>query len=121
MSRQLFETWILDPDLNVMSQDEDLIIGVGGNLDLLDEFIIREDAATGKRAMLLSAICVVLFDNIFDPADPNDESNPEFASKAETILRRNIALFDLINEDVISDYIKEVVYPVIGRELPTKP
>jgi hypothetical protein len=118
MNRELFEIWFHNSDLSVMSQDEDLIIGEESNLEFLEEFLQRDDGAKGKRDILLSAICVILFDNIFDPDDPNDDSNSDFAVKAELVLKRNIELFDQLNEDYIPDYIKDKVYPLIGREIP---
>ncbi len=117
MDKELFEKWIHDADLTVLSQDEDLIIGTGENLNLLEEFLQRRDAIPGKREVLLSAICVVLYDNSPDVEDPDDSRSPEFAAKAEEILRRNIEAFNELNEDYICDYIKKVVYPVIGRPI----
>ena len=117
MNHELFEVWIHDSDLSIMSQDEDLIIGTGDNLDLLEEFLQRRDVAPLKRAVLLSAICVVLYDNMPDAGDPEGLQNPEFAARAAEVLRRNIHFFDEINEDLISDYIKKDVYPVIGRPI----
>jgi hypothetical protein len=117
MNRELFEQWILDSDLTVLSQDEDLIIGVGENLVLLEEFLQRRDALPGKREVLLSAICVVLYDNSPDVDDPDESRSPEFAAKAAEVLKRNINAFDELNEDYICDYIKEIVYPVIGRPI----
>jgi len=120
MNRELFEQWIRDSDLTVLSQDEDLIIGTGENLELLEEFLQRQDAVPGKREVLLSAICVVLYDNSPDVDDPDDSRSSEFAAKAEAILKRNIDAFDELNEDYICDYIKEIVYPVIGRPIETR-
>jgi hypothetical protein len=117
MNRELFELWIHDPDLTVLSQDEDLMIGTGDNLGLLEEFLQRRDIVQGKREVLLSAICVVLHDNLPDADDPDGSRDPEFAAKAAEILKRNMGAFDEINEDYICDYIKEVVYPVIGRPI----
>jgi hypothetical protein len=119
MNRELFERWIHDDDLTVLSQDEDLVIGTGENLRLLEEFLQRQDALPGKRATILSAICVVLYDNRPD-IDSEVSRNPEFASSAAGILKRNMKVFDEINELCISDYIKKVVYPLIGRPLAPK-
>lgn len=120
MSQELFERWIHDSDLTVLSQDEDLILGTGENLDLLEEFLKRNDAVSGKREVLLSAICVVLYDNSLDVDDSDDLRSPELAAKAKEILKRNINAFDELNEEYICDYIKEVVYPVIGRPIKTQ-
>jgi hypothetical protein len=120
MNRELFELWIHDNGLTVLSQDEDLVIGTGENLILLEEFLQREDALPEKRAVLLSAICVILYDNTPDPDNPDVSRNPEFAALATAILKRNLRVFDEINELYISNYIKQVVYPIIGRPLPTE-
>lgn len=117
MNRELFEQWIHDSDLTVLSQDEDLIIGTGDNLGLLEEFLQRRDVVPGKREVLLSAICVVLYDNFPDDDDHDGSRDPEFAAKAAEILKRNMGAFDEIDEDYIADYIKEVVYPLIGRPI----
>jgi len=120
MNRELFEQWVHDPNLTVLSQDEDLMIGTGDNLALLEEFLRRRDVAPGKREVLLSAICVVLFDNLPDDDDQDGSRDPDFAAEAAEILKRNMGAFDEINEDFIGDYIKEVVYPVIGRPIKTE-
>jgi len=120
MNRELFERWIHDPDLTVLSQDDDLIIGTGDNLGLLEEFLQRRDIVPGKREVLLSAICVVLYDNLPDDDDHDGSRDPNIAANAAEILKRNMGAFDEINEDYIGEYIKEVVYPVIGRQ-PKRP
>ncbi len=120
MDRELFERWIHDPNLTVLSQDEDLIIGTGENLGLLEEFLQRLDVVPGKREVLLSAICFVLYDNLPDADDSEASRNPEFAAKAVEILKGNFGAFDEPNEDYIANYIKELVYPVIGRPIKTE-
>lgn len=115
MNRELFELWILNPNLTILSQDEDLMLASGENLALLEEFLQRHDAAPGKRDTLLSAICVVLYDNTPDDDNPDGSFNIDYADKATEILKRNMQAFDEIDEIYISDYIKEVVYPLIGR------
>ena len=115
MNRELLERWIHDPDLSVLSQDEDLILGTGENLELLEEFLQRRDALAGKRVIILSAICVILYDNSPSVDDRKDSGDLALAARATKVLRQNLAAFDEINEDFICDYIKEVVYPIIGR------
>jgi hypothetical protein len=118
MNRDLFEKWIHQDDLTVLSQDEDLVLGTGENLPLLEGFLVRPDALPSKRAVLLSAICVVLYDNVPGADDPDGYRNPNFADAAKNILKRNIRIFDEVDERHICDYIREVVYPIIGRRLP---
>lgn len=117
VSRELLEIWIHDADLQFLSQDEDLIIGIAENLTLLEEFLQRRDAVQGKREIILSAICVVLYDNAVGH-NPAFLRNPVFVSEAGDILKRNMTIFDELDETCIADHIGKVVSPIIGRTMP---
>ncbi|RYD31646.1 MAG: hypothetical protein EOP86_17460 [Verrucomicrobiaceae bacterium] len=116
MTRDLFEQWILDDDPAGWHQDEDLMISMDEDLVLLEEFLQRSDVPPAKRATILSAICIVLYDNAGpDIETRNPHFNPQSAASAAEILKRNPNAFDSFSEARIDDYIKVVVYPVIGR------
>ncbi|MEM7387967.1 MAG: hypothetical protein AAF514_23780 [Verrucomicrobiota bacterium] len=64
--RELFEQWILSDSKSkpsALSQDEGLIIGIGENLELLEEFFGGGMRCRRSCIVLLSAICVVLYNN----------------------------------------------------------
>ena len=119
MKREFYEDWNRDPDWDVYSQDEDLMFACEDNLELLEEFLLRRDALPGKREVLLSAICVVIYDHLLDEENPDAGfSSSGLGERAVAILQQNLSVFDELDEEAIPEYLRRVVYPVLGRPLP---
>lgn len=107
----IMEAWIADENLSLMEQDEDIILASKENLELLKAYVVRDDAGPAKRAMLLSALCVLVFDS-------NDTDDAQTLEDAIKFLRNNRHLFEEIGDGAIFNYIKEEVYPEIGLNPP---
>ncbi|MBD5779851.1 hypothetical protein IEN85_10155 [Pelagicoccus sp. NFK12] len=118
VNRAVLEEWSRNDELMILSQDEDLILGEGENLPLLEEFLRKETTLPSKKVTLLSAICVVVYDNTPDE-DDDKEINDEFARNAIDVLVRNESIFAELDDTYICDYIKDVVYPKIGKSKKT--
>ena len=107
----IMEAWIADENLNLMDQDEDIILASKENLELLKAYVVRDDAGPDKRAMLLSALCVLIYDS-------NETDDAQTLEDAIKFLKNNRHLFEEIGDGAIFDYIKKVVYPQIGLTVP---
>ena len=113
MNRDLLILWAQDESLTVLDQDEDIMLADEKNLEILESLLHEDYTLKTKKAVIISSICVVIYDNLIE----DDDSNEEALEKAILILKRNIGILDEINEDYICDYIKEKVYPKINRQL----
>ena len=107
----IIEAWIADANLNLMDQDEDIILASKENLELLKAYVVRDDAGPEKRAILLSALCVLIHDS-------NESDDAQTLEDAIKFLRNNRHLFEEIGDGAIFDHIKKAVYPKIGLTLP---
>jgi len=111
LDQEIMEVWIADANLNLMDQDEDIILASKENLELLKAYVVRDDAFSEKRMMLLSGLCVLIYES-----DETDDA--QTLEDAITFLRNNRHLFEEIGDGAIFDYIKKVVYPKIGMNVP---
>ena len=107
----IMEAWIVDENLSLMEQDEDIILASKENLELLKAYVVRDDARPEKRAMLLSGLCVLVYES-------NETDDGQTLEDAIKFLKNNRHLFEEIGDGAIFDYIKQVVYPKIGLNLP---
>jgi len=110
---EIMEVWAQDADLHLLEQDEDLILAADENLPLLKAFVVRDDVLIDKRSIMLSALCVLIHDG-------DSNGNGEASDGAVEFLNNNRHLFEEIGEDAIFDYIKEVAYPLVGLDPPSK-
>lgn len=110
LDQEIMEAWIADANLNLMDQDEDIILASKENLELLKAYVVRDDALIEKRQMLLSGLCVL----VYESDEIEDAQTLEDAIK---FLKNNRHLFEEIGDGAIFDYIKKVVYPKIGQNL----
>lgn len=101
-------------DLHYMTQDEEIILADEMNLDLIVEFLESPNILDEKRSVLLSALCVILFDNLPDEDGNEEHTNKELALKVKNILMNKIDYFSTLKHFYLDDYIKEIVYPELG-------
>ena len=111
LDQEIMEAWIADENLNLMDQDEDIILASKENLELLKAYVVRDDALSDKRQMLLSGLCVL----VYESDETEDAQTLEDAIK---FLKNNRYLFEEIGDGAIFGYIKKVVYPKIGLNVP---
>ena len=107
----IMEAWVKDETLNLMEQDEDIILASKENLELLKAYVVRDDAGPEKRSMLLSALCVLVYES-------DESEDGQTLEDAIKFLRNNRHLFEEIGDGAIFGYIKKAVYPKIGLNLP---
>lgn len=110
LSISLLKEWALNLDLYLMEQDEDLILAEGQYLDMILKIIDTEIIPDEKRNLLMSALCVMVYDN-----SDSDHQNPDIELRArvvEELNKRSEKL--LLADDWIMDYIKKVVYPQLN-------
>jgi hypothetical protein len=112
LDKDILEAWIKDENLNLLDQDEDIILASKENLELLKAYVVRDDAKLEKRSMLLSALCVLIYDS-------NEEDDAQTLEDSITFLTNNRHLFDEIGDEAIFDYVKDVAYPKIGLTPPS--
>jgi hypothetical protein len=118
LDSEILEVWAHDEGLYITAQDEDLLMAHAENLSLLTEFVQRSDVLSVKRAALLSALCVLVFDNTPDEEPDTIEVDRDTADAAIQFLAGHHALFDDTAHSSVYDYIKAVVYPQIGLQPP---
>jgi len=111
LDKEILEAWIKDENLSLLDQDEDIILASKENLELLKAYVVRDDAKMDKRSLLLSALCVLIY-------DCNEQDDAQTLEDTITFLTNNRHLFDEIGDDAVFDYVKDVAYPKIGLTPP---
>jgi predicted nucleic-acid-binding Zn-ribbon protein len=110
----LLKIWSESNDLMFLDQDEDILLAEADNFNLLSRFVQDVSFKPSKREILLSAICVLLYDNTPEVSSETEECDLAIAEKVRKFLISNKSLFDELDTNYIDDYIKKVVYPQIG-------
>ncbi len=108
--------WGNNEQIYFMDQDEDIIMADEINIELITIFIDNLNILESKRSVLLSALCVLLFDNLPDEEDSASDADHDLAVRVKNILLTRLNYFEELNTINIYDYIKEVVYPELGLE-----
>ena len=114
LSREALELWCGDKDLYFLDQDEDILIAEAGNLDLLIEYLDNEKVNSDKRSILLSVLCILLYDNLKNVPSSEDTYDDALAKKVKTVLLKRLHYFEELNSSLIEDYIKKYVYQELG-------
>lgn len=119
LDEDVLQAWATNADLTILQQDEDLMLADAETLPLLKQFVQRNDILPAKRSVLLSALCVLVYDNIPDEDDPalGDE---KLLNDVTQFLVHNVQLFQTIDDGYIHDYVKTAVYPRIGLQPPAR-
>lgn len=117
----LFEEWAVDVNLSFLEQDEDLYMASADYVPFLEQFVTRRGIPEIKRATLLSALCVIIYENVSDANEPNDSEDesmdPKLGEHVLQFLKRNLYLFDEIDKDYLYGYIARDVLPRLGISL----
>ncbi|MDV6168636.1 hypothetical protein R1T16_09390 [Flavobacterium sp. DG1-102-2] len=122
LDKELLDIWGADLDLNFMDQDEDIILAEEENLPLFLEAIDNKRYPQSKLNILLSALCILAYDNIIAPEEYTAAENIHRKAKADRVIneltKRKHLLTNLSWE--IMDYIKEVIFPRLDIKIPVK-
>lgn len=117
LDEDIMALWCNDESLFLLDQDEDIVMADAQNIDLLFKFLDNDNLLPSKQETILSALCVLVYDNT--PDDEEDlDIDAEIAKKVIDGLKQRIALFADMNEHYPMDYIREVVYPQLGLAYP---
>ncbi|QXP78667.1 MULTISPECIES: hypothetical protein [Winogradskyella] len=112
IDEELLSEWSKNPEYYFSSQDEDLLLAQHNeNIDLYLKFIDQNEIDTGKRNVLIEALCVM----IYDKANKSDQKSLDIISAIATELKKRSDLVQQ-SESWIMDYIKKVSFPIIGIE-----
>ena len=116
--QELLDIWGCDLSLFFMSQDEDIILADPDNLTLILQAIDQKIYLKSKIDVLVSSVCIMLYDLTANQEEHTDEENLEFVDLIELLQtelkkRQNSVI---CAENYILDYIKKVVFPQIGLE-----
>ncbi|ATA90109.1 hypothetical protein CGC58_10480 [Capnocytophaga stomatis] len=118
IDQELFTIWSENPDYYFIEQDEDLMLAEMDNLDLLLDAFDNPSFPTEKKYVVVSALCVLLYDN---RKLPDGKYSKE--EKQEILENQSRILFELQKrkdevmkyKDVISDYIWAKIKNIISK------
>lgn len=107
----ILKEWALHSELYLLDQDEDLILASKDYLDMILEILNIENISDYKRNILMSALCVIVYDNRTE-IDDTEKYKPDIKLRNKVIEELN-KRFDKLKlaDSWIMPYIKEVVYP----------
>lgn len=106
ISDEMFNYWGINNDVCVSPQDEEIILAVENqDIDRYLQGLENNLFLPEKRHRLMQALCVMLYDNYSSKGDQ------AVVDRLVTELRSRI---DLVKVSNPSDYIKKVVYPLLG-------
>lgn len=113
LDQEIFDLWGKDEKLFLSPQDEDIILAEMDNLPMILAAIYEEKYLSSKISTLIESLCVLLYDNTVKCNDYTEEENQKREKNAQIIRPELIRIKDKIkaNEELIMDYIKEVVFP----------
>lgn len=116
LDQELLDIWGNNMNLAFMNQDEELLLAELGYLPMLLRAIDEQAYLKHKIDILIESICILLFDNTFQPEEYTDEENERRQKIAKEVRPKLIKRKDKIikAEEYIRDYVKEVVFPQIG-------
>jgi len=104
---ELLKDWATNPDLYLMTQDEELFLANEKYLEHILKILDTVSISDQKRNLLMDALCVIVYDNSLEDNQQKDET-----LKKRVIIELNKRTEKLKQaDDWIMDYIKEVVYP----------
>lgn len=111
---ELFTEWANNKELYILDQDEDLILADEKYIDIMLYIIDNRVGLERKRQILLSALCVIVYDNITSDGSIDEVNDLDLANRVVEELKIRKSLLLALEEWVICDYIKDKVYPLIG-------
>lgn len=119
LDEELLKIWGDNPNYNFSDQDEDIILAEIDNLPLLLKGIDELNLPKVKVYVLISALCVILYDQTayFDELSPIEQKDAKKIAnqiRPELVKRKNLVLEA---GDWVWDYIRVVVYPEIGLSI----
>ncbi len=116
---ELLELWAQNENLSFSEIDEDMLLDNEETLDLLIQFVQRDDILESKRGVLISSLCLLVYDNTDQGYERDIPANEILANQIIEFLSNNHRLFENLEEEYGYDYIKLHVYPLIGLPKPT--
>lgn len=109
--KELLLEWGNNPEFLFMEQDEDLILADESNIELILDVLDNHKVLEQKRKVLIGALCVIIYDNV-----ESKNGNADLVNRvADILIKRKKEV--LIANDWIMDYIKVLVFPIIGIEM----
>ena len=115
----IMELWSKNERLSFSEIDEDMLLGCEEILDLLIQYVQRNDILESKRGVLISALCLLVYDNTDQGYERDIPANDFLANQVIEFLSNNHRLFENLHDDYGHHYIKVHVYPLIGLPEPT--
>ncbi len=95
-------------DYYFLDQDEELILAEERYIDLILDILDNYQIIDYKRKVLIEALCVLIFDNV----KTDDKPNQDLIDRLIKELKERPT--DVSNAKIlISDYIAEVVFPML--------
>ncbi|CEN33478.1 hypothetical protein [Capnocytophaga cynodegmi] len=118
IDQELFTIWSENPDYDFMEQDEDLILAEMDNLDLLLGAFDNPSFPTEKKYVVVSALCVLLYDNRKLPDGKHSKEE-----KQEVLENQSRILFELQKrkdeilkyKDAVWSYIWDKIEDIINK------
>lgn len=119
IDQELLDEWGQDKGLSFMLQDEHLIMTDMDNLSLITQAIDQNKYLPYKMKILAESLCMLLYDNAYPSDEFSEAEDRDRKADADMILPELIKRKDFIlqHDEFMFDYIKEVVYPLIGAPL----
>ncbi|AWH86134.1 hypothetical protein HYN59_13890 [Flavobacterium album] len=117
LDTELLEIWGNDPNIYFMDQDEDIVLAEEENIPLFLNAIDNKLYPQRKLNILLAALCIIVYDNVAANEEYTDEENikrKKIADKVIPELSYRKHLIDETKNWEIMDYIRKVVFPLIG-------
>ncbi len=108
IEKDLLLEWGNNENYRFLDQDEDLILARESYIDLILDVLDNHQILQNKRNILIGALCVIIFDNV----ETDDKPNQDLIDRLIKELKKRPD--DVKNaESWISDYIAEVVFPML--------
>jgi hypothetical protein len=116
LDKHMLDIWGKSEELHLMPQDEELLLADMHYFDLVLRGIDENNYLPFKRKVLVVAFCVLLYDSLAEQNETSEEMNPQMHKKVNLLIEEAIKRKEAFSyaADYIPNYLKEVVFPIIG-------
>ncbi|MDQ2793912.1 MAG: hypothetical protein M3Y12_07890 [Bacteroidota bacterium] len=110
MDKEILLEWATNASLHLMLQDEELFLADENYVELMLDVLDNCEILPTKKEVIIEAMCVIIYDNLHEE---NQEADKDLVQKIrnELLSRKQLVI---AAEHGIMNYIKEVVFPVLG-------
>ncbi len=117
LKNEVLEKWAFDEEYLISPQDEEIILAEEMYLEDILYMIDNYDLSPYKHSVLMTALCIIVFDNSFDEELGEYNSydyDLELRDRVISELNKRLDKVMAVENYMLLPYVKKVVYPQLA-------